>query len=210
MQYIELFTFTFVAFLLVASPGPNGLLFVRTMTAHGNKNAYSNILGFILALYLHGILSSLGISALINSSEKAFFALKFLGALYLAYLGIKSLLNAFKSIKSKNENIQYKYKSLKSSFSEGFLTCALNPKVSMFYLAAFAQFISLDKYSVFYVLLLITIHCLINFLWFTSILLLIKKIKFAFKNIKLQKVLEGFTGIVFIAFGLKLLSLDAK
>ena len=43
MQYIELFTFAFVAFLLVASPGPNGLLFVRTMTAHGNKNAYSNI-----------------------------------------------------------------------------------------------------------------------------------------------------------------------
>jgi len=211
MDLVQIFGFTFVALLLVVSPGPNGLLIAKTVPISGKKAGFANVFGFLSAFYLHGALSILGISVILTQSAEAFFIVKVLGAIYLIWIGLKSLRGAF----SKEEIIVEKVnnnsrKNLRKAYFEGFLTNALNPKVSMFYLAAFPQFIPAGENAILYGFLLVSIHSIMNMAWFSSMVVLFSKLTHAAKNKVFQKILKAFTGIVFIGFGAKLITLDTK
>ncbi|MGF1696212.1 LysE family translocator [Vibrio lamellibrachiae] len=226
MDYIQIVGFSFVALLLVVSPGPNGLLIAKTVPTSGKQAGFSNVVGFLTAFYLHGALSILGISALLTKSSEAFFIVKVLGACYLSWIGIKSLMGALSrsnissELEQKGREVsnrdsgqrenKHTGKGLKKSFFEGFLTNALNPKVSMFYLAAFPQFIPTGEYAIAYAFLLVTIHSAINLLWFSSVIMLLSRITVVSKSESIQRILKGITGTVFIAFGVKLLALEQK
>ena len=211
MDFIQILGFTFIALLLVVSPGPNGLLIAKTVPTQGKKAGFSNVLGFLAAFYLHGALSILGISVLLTKSVEVFFIVKVVGALYLTWIGVKSLISAYRNVdtvkvKTGTTDVQ----TLRKSFLEGFLTNALNPKVSMFYLAAFPQFIPVGEYSVLYAFLLVTIHSLMNMFWFSSMVILFSRLSSFAKNGLFQRVLKSVTGVVFIGFGVKLMSLESR
>ena len=193
------------------SPGPNGLLIAKTVPIYGKKSGFANVFGFLSAFYLHGALSILGISVILTQSAEAFFIVKVLGAIYLIWIGLKSLRGVF----SKEEVIVEKVnnnsrKNLRKAYFEGFLTNALNPKVSMFYLAAFPQFIPIGENAILYGFLLVSIHSIMNMVWFVSMVVLFSKLTHTEKNKVFQKILKTFTGIVFIGFGAKLITLDTK
>jgi len=209
MEFMQVIAFTIVALLLVVSPGPNGLLIAKTVPTSGKSAGFANIVGFLAAFYVHGTLSILGISVLLTKSSEAFFIVKVLGAIYLTWLGAKSLMGAFKAEDVKPKKITpSQQKTLIKAFFEGFLTNALNPKVSMFYLAAFPQFIPNSENAIFYAFLLVSIHSLINIVWFSSMVILLSRIKSFAKNQLLQRLLKGLTGIIFVGFGAKLLTLQ--
>ena len=211
MDYVQIVGFMLIALLLVISPGPNGLLIAKTVPASGKRAGFANVGGFLAAFYLHGTLSILGISVLLTKSAEAFFIVKVLGAIYLSWIGIKSLISAFRHVESVQEHTSLNQnKALSKSFLEGFLTNALNPKVSMFYLAAFPQFIPAGDNAVFYAFLLVTIHSLMNVIWFSSMVILFSRLTLVAKNYSFQRMLKGVTGIIFLGFGAKLVALEAK
>ena len=209
MEISQILVFIFVASLLVVSPGPNGLLIAKTVPVSGKSAGFANIVGFIFAFYLHGLLSVLGISILLTKSEELFLLVKLLGALYLMWLGFKSLQAAFTHQEKQVQASQSK-KALTKAFVEGFLTNVLNPKVSMFYLAAFPQFIPMGENAIFYGLSLVSLHVVMNMMWFSLMVLLLSKMTHLTKKYVLQKALKSVTGIIFISFGIKLLSLESK
>ena len=207
MTWAEIMTFTFVASLLVMSPGPNGVLIAKTVPTSGRQAGFANVAGFVAAFYLHGALSVLGISLLLVQSATAFMIVKYLGAAYLCWIGIKALIAAFKGIEAPKAVTPAKRKrTLWMAFGEGFLTNALNPKVSMFYLAAFPQFISLGETTAAASFFLVFLHSLINAIWFTAMVLLFSSLTKAAGSARFQRWLKGVTGVVFIGFGLKLAS----
>ncbi len=211
MDHLQILGFIFVALLLVISPGPNGLLIAKTVPTSGKGAGFANIAGFLAAFYLHGSLSILGISVILTQSAEAFMIIKILGAMYLFWIGIKALISAYRhsetitDIKPTSKN-----KTLATSCLEGFLTNALNPKVSMFYLAAFPQFIPAGDNAVAYAFLLVTIHSIMNMAWFSSMVILFSRLTTAAKNQTFQRWLKGVTGVVFVGFGAKLLVLESK
>lgn len=209
MDINNLITFMAVATLLVISPGPNGLLIAKTVPTSGQLAGFANIGGFVTAFYLHGTLSIFGISMLLVQSSQAFFVFKMLGAVYLIWIGIKSLISAFKNNKANTPTLVMNSKgvSIRLAFTEGFLTNALNPKVSMFYLAAFPQFISANE-SAASAYALVTAHSLINFLWFTTMVFMLSHIKVVTHNVQFKRWLNSLTGVVFIGFGSKLAFLE--
>lgn len=87
---------------MVISPGPNGLLIAKTVPTQGKKAGFVNVLGFLAAFYLHGALSILGISVLLTQSAEAFFIVKVVGALYLSWIGVKSLISAYRNVDAVN------------------------------------------------------------------------------------------------------------
>ncbi|EFP98555.1 LysE family translocator [Vibrio caribbeanicus] len=198
-------TFIAVAALLVISPGPNGLLIAKTVPISGRKAGFANIWGFVFAFYIHGTLSIFGISILLVKSSQAFFIFKMLGAAYLIFLGVKSIINAFQKspVQPKVTTGNNQIVSLRVAFSEGLITNVLNPKVSMFYLAAFPQFMS-NTESALSAYTLVTAHSIVNFLWFTMVILVLSKVKKVTNNTRLKTWLNSVTGTVFIAFGSKL------
>ncbi len=207
MAWSEIITFVFVASLLVMSPGPNGVLIAKTVPTAGRAAGFANVAGFVIAFYLHGALSILGISIILVQSATAFAILKYLGAAYLCWIGIKALHDAFKGIETAEKVAPAKRKrTLLKAFVEGLLTNALNPKVSMFYLAAFPQFITIGETSAASSFLLVFIHSVINAVWFGAMVLLFSNLTAAARSGTFQRWLKGVTGVVFVGFGLKLAS----
>ena len=88
----EILTFTLIALLLVVSPGPNGVLIIKTATAQGKTAALMNIMGLTSATFFHGAFSIFGLSALLLQSAELFFIVKVLGAAYLFYIGVKAII----------------------------------------------------------------------------------------------------------------------
>jgi len=206
MDISNILTFIAVATLLVVSPGPNGFLIAKTVPVSGKKAGFANIWGFVAAFYVHGTLSIFGISLLLVQSAQAFFIFKMLGAAYLIWIGLKAIISAFKQTENSTGNTHQspsKNTSMRVAFFEGFLTNVLNPKVSMFYLAAFPQFMpasetALSAYT------LVTTHAIVNFLWFSMMIIMLSKVKSVTNRAKFKVWLNSITGVVFIAFGSKL------
>ncbi|MEE2944259.1 MAG: LysE family transporter [Pseudomonadota bacterium] len=211
MTLADILTFAFVASLLVISPGPNGVLIAKTVPTSGRRAGFANIVGFLSAFYLHGAFSIFGLSLLLTQSATAFAVLKYLGAAYLCWIGLKSLMEALNgSTASVAVAPARRARSLQKSFVEGFLTNALNPKVSMFYLAAFPQFIMVGGNTALTSLMLVTIHAFINAIWFTAMVLLLARLSAVSSGAGFQRWLKGVTGVVFLGFGAKLATLRAS
>lgn len=206
MDIVNLLTFIFVATLLVISPGPNGVLVAKTVPISGRTAGFANVWGFVAAFYVHGTLSILGISVLLVQSAHAFLVFKLLGAGYLFWIGVKSLLAVWKtgqSVPVASAQDSKKVISIRGAFVEGFLTNVLNPKVSMFYLAAFPQFLSIGE-SVSQAYFLVSAHAAINLVWFSAMVLLLSQLRGLASSVGFTKWLKSVTGVVFIGFGAKL------
>ncbi|MEZ8880852.1 LysE family translocator [Vibrio lentus] len=205
MDLNHILTFVAVATLLVISPGPNGVLIAKTVSASGRTAGFANIWGFVVAFYVHGTLSIFGISILLVKSSQAFFIFKMLGAAYLVWIGLKAIKSAFHKIQThpKITVENNKVTSLRIAFTEGLITNVLNPKVSMFYLAAFPQFMP-DTKSPISAYVLVTAHSMVNFIWFAIMVMVLSKVKNVTDSAKFKAWLNSITGLVFIAFGSKL------
>jgi threonine/homoserine/homoserine lactone efflux protein len=211
MGIAELLTFVVVATLLVMTPGPNGVLIAKTVPTSGRAAGFGNIAGFVLAFYLHGALAILGISILLVQSATAFAIVKYAGAAYLCWIGVKALWSAAQKPDAALARIApaRRARGLGKAFVEGFLTNALNPKVAMFYLAAFPQFITLGQTTPLAASLLVVLHSLINVVWFGAMVLLLDRLTALSRSDRAQRGLKAVTGVVFIGFGIKLATTQA-
>lgn len=207
MDLSHMLAFAAVAALLVMSPGPNGVLIARTVPTSGRAAGFANVAGFLAAFCLHGALSIFGISVILVQSAQAFFVLKMLGAGYLCWIGLRALRDAWKGGHVARIAPARRRRSLARAAVEGFLTNALNPKVSMFYLAAFPQFIPAGEGAVAGAFGLVLVHALINALWFSAMILVFARLTAAAGRPRFHRWLKGTTGVVFLAFGAQLAAL---
>ncbi|MBA4257259.1 MAG: lysine transporter LysE [Polaromonas sp.] len=139
--------FILAGWLLNLTPGPDVLCIVNTALRDGARAGMVAALGITAGCFVHVAAAALGVGVLMTTSTAAFLVLKWVGALYLFYVGLKLLLQrgsaiefdvANKSITASDRG----QKSLKNVFFKGFLTNALNPKVALFFLAFVPQFIA--------------------------------------------------------------------
>ena len=213
MSIAEILSFAFVATLLIISPGPNGVLIAKTVPASGRAAGFANIAGFVAAFYVHGTLSICGISLLLAQSAQGFFVVKMVGAAYLFWIGLKALFGAWRGYPAAASVApSRKARRLPRAFLEGFLTNALNPKVSMFYLAVFPQFIHHDangQAAIGQAFVLVTTHASLNVIWFASMVMLFARLAKAARNQRFQRWLKATTGVVFIGFGARMATLQA-
>ncbi|MCJ8351315.1 LysE family translocator [Moritella sp.] len=204
----DILAFSLIALLLVVSPGPNGVLILKTASSQGLRASILNIFGLTTATFFHGALSIFGFSALLMQSAELFFIIKILGAGYLFYIGVKAIISSYKTTNGDtktNKTIPSQKKGI-GYFNEGFITQILNPKVSMFYLAAFPQFISPDNFSYFSAFSLVLIHASIIFMWFVGVTLAIDKIKSSAKNTKMGNWVQRLSGTAMIYFSSMILT----
>jgi threonine/homoserine/homoserine lactone efflux protein len=134
--------FAFAALMLNITPG-NDMLYVATRsTGQGVRAGIVSAFGILGGCIVHMIAAVIGLSALIAGSALAFDIIKYLGAAYLIYLGIRSI------ISKKNEftvRADIEKQSLWKIFWQGVFTNVLNPKVALFFLAFLPQFIDPSK-----------------------------------------------------------------
>ncbi|MBD0277941.1 MAG: LysE family translocator [Bacteroidota bacterium] len=131
--------FAVTGLLLNLTPGNDMLFVIARSTGQGIKAGIVSALGIMAGCMVHIIAAMIGLSALLSQSATAFNIIKFAGAVYLIYLGAKSLFIRKKLKPMETERGNY---SLKNTFWQGVVTNVLNPKVALFFLAFLPQFIN--------------------------------------------------------------------
>jgi threonine/homoserine/homoserine lactone efflux protein len=133
-----LLVFALAAGVLVAIPGPNHIYIVTRGTAQGRRIGLASALGVETGTLVHISAATVGLSALVASSAMAFDPLRFAGAAYLVYLGLRALLH--------DEGVALDGggaapPSARRAYLDGVLVNVLNPKVALFFLAFLPQFV---------------------------------------------------------------------
>ncbi len=134
----DLLTFILAGLLLNITPGADTLYIVGRSTCRGLRTGVVAALGIGAGCVVHIVAAAIGLSAILATSSTAFTIVKYIGAAYLAYLGLSMLVSP---AGEKEVHVQPPLVSLSKVFWQGFLTNVLNPKVALFFLAFLPQFI---------------------------------------------------------------------
>jgi threonine/homoserine/homoserine lactone efflux protein len=129
-------TFSLAAYLLIVIPGPAVLYVIARSIDQGRMAGMMSVLGIAVGAFVHTVAAAMGISAVLAASAFAFGIVKYLGAAYLVYLGISTLLKK----PEKKETIVIEPLSHWHIFRQGIVVNVLNPKAALFFLAFLPQF----------------------------------------------------------------------
>jgi threonine/homoserine/homoserine lactone efflux protein len=132
-----------ICFLGACSPGPSLMVVLGFVSSEGKKSGFSASIGHGIGVFLYALLSTLGLGVLIAHYYNVFTIIQVIGAFFLLWIAFKIAGNSFKSdVKSKAE-IEHQNKD--NRFFEGFLVAVLNPKIGIFFISLFSQFLSPDQ-----------------------------------------------------------------
>jgi threonine/homoserine/homoserine lactone efflux protein len=144
MHFSHLAVFVAGTAIIVAVPGPNILYLIARSVHQGRAAGVASVLGIEAATVVHICAATLGLTSVLLSSALAFSAIKYVGAAYLVYLGVRKLLAGEGSSPSELEP----ERELNHVFAQGFLVNLLNPKTALFFLAFLPQFVGARNGSV--------------------------------------------------------------
>jgi len=139
--------FVAAALLLAVTPGP-GIFYVLARTlAGGRREGFQSSIGTFFGGLFHVFAAALGISAILAASAVAFHTVKYAGAAYLIFLGIKMIRSRNAALQD-NTAVEGSTPS-RGAFRQGILTEALNPKTALFFLSFIPQFIAPERGHIF-------------------------------------------------------------
>ena len=204
----QLWAFRLVATLLAVTPGADTLLVARNALGRGRTAGLATITGIAAGCFAHAALSAVGVSLILVRSAEAFRALKWGGATYLIVLGLQSIRGWWRvddAAPAAAEADRGRTGSRRlRSLLEGLLTNVLNPKVGLFYLAFRPQFIGPGDPVLARSLLLGGLHVGIGVVWLSLLSLSLARIRPLVESRLWRGRLEGATGAVLIALGVRL------
>jgi len=200
----EYYTIAVIAILAAISPGPDFFIVVKNALAHHRKSAILTSLGVSAGTLVHSTYCILGLAIIISKSILLFNVIKYLGASYLIYLGVKSLLDKGAHANPMNKQFAYTPISNKRSFADGFLTNVLNPKCTLFMLSVFTLVVKPNT-PIFEQSIFALEIAGIALLWFVflSYALTHKAIKQKIANV--QHIVSRVIGVVLLALGISIL-----
>ncbi|QNL48353.1 LysE family translocator [Olivibacter sp. SDN3] len=203
MGVIHLQAFLITMMVFTVTPGVDTFYILNRSVQQGKAAGVYSTLGIVTGLCIHICLATFGLSVILAQSAIAFTILKFAGAIYLLYLGVNKV---FEKESSAQKIKGYKNESLKKIYTSAIITNLFNPKVALFFLAFFPQFIdSAQINNPLPFILLGTVTVVITLIWFTLLALgastVTHKLK---KHTSFHKWFSKISGLVFITLGLKI------
>lgn len=206
MEFTALTTYLIAITLLTLTPGVDTMLVIRNTARGGWRDGAVSSLGICSGLFLHAIISAVGISVILLQAAWAFSALKLIGAGYLIWLGFSSWRKilrkeSFKVANGGTTGVDVFH--VQRSLREGFLSNVLNPKTAIFYMAFLPQFINPAQSALIQSLFLAGLHFIIAMIWQCLLALMVKQAKNWLQRPRVSQLFDGFTGTVMIALGLR-------
>lgn len=186
--------------LLTLTPGLDTTLIIRTATLEGKAKAFQAALGINLGCIVWGIIVACGLGALLMTSDLAFNALKWMGAIYLTWLGLNLLLKPRSQLANLNDSTM----TTQNWFIKGFWGNLLNPKVGIFYISFLPQFIPQSSSPIIWTMGLVMIHVVIGLIWSIFLIAAMQSISAYLKQPRFIRYMDRITGSIFILFALKL------
>jgi threonine/homoserine/homoserine lactone efflux protein len=193
--------------LLTLVPGPDMAVVTQASVTGGRSSGFRVAVGIISGLLVWGLLTVLGLSALLAASAEAYTAVKLAGAAYLIYLGARALWESRTSRMQQHSTAARTQKP--GTWKTGFTTNLLNPKIAVFYTSLLPQLVPAGWPTGPSLALLVLIHAAISIAWLSAYVMLLSRARSTFEKPKVRQALERITGTVLLGFGAKI-ALEAR
>jgi threonine/homoserine/homoserine lactone efflux protein len=193
----QVLAFCGVALVLAVTPGPDMALVMRNALRGGRPAAFRTILGITVGLFGWALATAVGVAAVLAASATLFTALKVGGGIYLAYLGIRTLL----ALRRNGMSPEPTQRSFGSPFRQGLVTNLLNPKLAVFFTTLLPQFISEDDPYVAKSILLAALFVAIGLAWLVLYGFVVGAVA---RSRPFRRVVEAVAGVVLTGLGVRL------
>lgn len=197
----QLLSVSVIAIFMAISPGADFVMTTRNSIFYGRSAGVYSALGISAAIWVHVAYCIAGLAIIISSSIVLFSIIKYLGAAYLIYIGWKTF-NSNTILDTNNSTNKQNISNL-NAFKIGFISNALNPKTTIFFLSIFTQVVGVNT-PILIQLIYGLIICLAHFIWFGSVAMFLSHPVLLKKFDTYKSKIEKVVGAILIAFGLKI------
>ncbi|AEH02067.1 LysE family translocator [Lacinutrix sp. 5H-3-7-4] len=197
-------SFMVTALFFIMTPGMDTVFVLNKSISQGRKSGITSAIGINAGVLTHVFFSALGLTVIISKSETAFMFVKYAGAAYIFYMGVLKLKSNTDIL--NNTDDANAIKPSKNDFWSGFFTNSLNPKVALFFLAFFPQFINPSQLEdpVPFILLGLT-YAFIGIVWYLMLTVFASKFSETIKsNPKSGVWINRISGFIFVLMGLQI------
>jgi len=203
MTFQSWFLFLIIVLTATTTPGPAVAFIMSKTMIHGRKKALVAAAGNISGLFIIGLVSVAGLGTIIQTSTSVFDIIKYLGAVYLFYLGVKLIIRK-KDIYIVNSNEASNKSSNTKIFFQAFGVALSNPKAIILLTALLPQFIDLNSPLLPQFFLLIFTFMICSFIFLMAYALLAEKMMLFITNQKRMNFVYNINGLLLIFFGILL------
>jgi threonine/homoserine/homoserine lactone efflux protein len=214
----EFLSFIGIVTLLVMFPGPNTVLVMQSAGLRGKRAGFYNIAGIVTALYVQAVISAWGLSLIVLRSAALYRLIQYIGAGYIIYLGLASLYAASRmnrddasaspdgAAEDRRPKETLSGEAIFQSYLKGFITNLFNPKVILFFISFFPQFVRRQNQVFGESLLLVVVYSLIVILWYSALVCFIAKFRHWLARRVIQRRIKTLTGLLLCGLGIKIAS----
>lgn len=193
-------SFVVICLLGALSPGPSLALVIKNTVNGGVAKGYATSISHGLGVALYAAITATGVAVIIVNTPLLFTLIQYAGAAFLLYLGVKSLLS------KKSELTQFEQSTVPASsingWRDGFLIAFLNPKLAIFFIALFSQFLNSDSSEQQKIIMTLTVGTL-DALWYCFVTLLLSKGNVINKLKENSHIVDKVTGCFLIALAVR-------
>jgi RhtB (resistance to homoserine/threonine) family protein len=203
---LHLLVFIGVAAIVIVIPGPDTAVVTKNVLIHGRRAGLGTSLGVSAGLAIWTIAAAVGIASVVRASEVAFTVLKLIGALYLVWLGVQALRAARRQGEAEEATRPAGGPTLsaRGGFRQGCLSDLANPKIGIFFTSLLPQFVSAGHPVLLPFLVLGAIFVAMTVVWLLAYTLVAARAAETLQRPRVRAALDGVTGFVLIAIGLRL------
>lgn len=198
-----LVAFAVGSILVTIVPGPDMALVTRQVLGYGQGVARATIIGNIVGLIVHTTIVAAGLSAVLLGSARVFDAIRLVGAAYLVYLGLSSILHARRAAIADAFTTERANKTRLMGFRQGVLSTMTNPKPGLFFATFLPQFVNPNGNVPLQIVALGGFHCVVGIVWLTTYAQLVGRLHVVLSRERVRRRLERAAGVVLIALGLR-------
>lgn len=198
-----LLAFLPVAALLTLTPGAATAMVVRSAVRGGRRQAFFTTTGNSVGILAWACCAAVGIATVVATSAAAFAVVKLAGGLFLIFMGARSLLSR-RHAAEPPEMRRSSRRSDRQAIREGLLSSAANPKLAVFFVALFPQFVPPGAAALPTALAMAGLIVIFDMIWFSTLAVMVTRARHAFVQGPWQQRIERLTGAVLIGLGVRL------
>ena len=203
-MFRALLTFLPVAALLSLTPGAATAMVVRSAVRGGRRHAFFTTVGNSLGVLAWAACAAVGIATVIATSAEAFTAVKLIGGVFLIAMGVRSVRRGHPAERAGGEEALLTIDSGQKALRDGLLTSLANPKLAVFFVALFPQFVPPHDAVFPTALGMAGVIVVVDLIWYSILACVVSRAKRALADGPWQRRIDRLTGAVLIGLGVRL------
>jgi threonine/homoserine/homoserine lactone efflux protein len=202
---VHLLVYVGIVVAIVLLPGPDTAVVTKNALVHGRDAALGSAIGSNVGVSIWTLATALGVAAVLKSSATVYDALKLIGALYLVWIGIRTLWDSRRAVgDGSGAGRPVRVVDARGGFRQGLMTDLANPKVGIFFTSLLPQFVSPHGSALVQMLMLGAIYIAFSLAWMCGYALAAVRLSHVLSRARVKAGIDRFSGLVLVGVGIRL------